>query len=61
MQYRKDKTGHYREAQQKNIDTGMGVERTIAVINKLEDNYLTDSFKPIIEKIEKMSLSTMSI
>ncbi len=45
----------YIPATQKNIDTGMGVERTVAVLNKLEDNYLTDAFKPIIEKIEKLS------
>ena len=40
---------------QKNVDTGMGVERTIAVLNGLRDNYLTDCFKLIIEKIEKIS------
>ena len=42
-------------AKQKNIDTGMGVERTTAIMNNLDDNYLTDSFKPIIERIEKLS------
>ncbi|MBI2057006.1 hypothetical protein HYT91_02010, partial [Candidatus Pacearchaeota archaeon] len=42
-------------AKQKNIDTGMGVERTISVLNNLKDNYLTDCFKPIIEKIESLS------
>jgi len=55
MQYNRDEKGNYNEASQKNIDTGMGVERTIAALNKLEDNYLTDCFKPIIEKIEKIS------
>lgn len=55
MQYNKDEKGNYLEASQKNVDTGMGVERTIAVLNGLEDNYLTDCFKPIIEKIEKLS------
>ncbi len=55
MQYNKDKKGNYNEAKQKNIDTGMGVERTTAILNGLKDNYLTDSFKPIIEKIEKIS------
>ncbi len=40
---------------QKNVDTGMGVERTLAVLNKLDDNYLTEVFLPIIKKIEKLS------
>ena len=55
MQYVKDEKGKYIEAKQKNIDTGMGVERTVAVLNDLEDNYLADMWKPIIEKIEKLS------
>jgi alanyl-tRNA synthetase len=55
MQYEKDTKGNYKPAKQKNIDTGMGVERTIAILNNLKDNYLTDCFKPIIEKIEKIS------
>jgi len=55
MQYNKDENGEYKEAKQKNIDTGMGVERTLAIINNLKDNYLTECFKPIIEKIEELS------
>tara|TARA_Y100000310_G_scaffold161721_1_gene161624 strand:- start:8396 stop:10150 length:1755 start_codon:yes stop_codon:yes gene_type:complete len=54
MEYNKDEKGNYNEAKQKNIDTGMGVERTVAILNGLEDDYLIDSFKPIIEKIEKL-------
>jgi len=55
MQYIKNEKGKYIEAKQKNIDTGMGVERTTAVLSGLDDDYLTDSFKPIIEQIEKLS------
>jgi alanyl-tRNA synthetase len=55
MQYNKDENGNYNEAKQKNIDTGMGTERTVAVLNNLEDNYLADMWKPIIEKIEEIS------
>lgn len=55
MQYEKNQDGEYKEAKQKNIDTGMGVERTITILNKLEDNYLADMWKPIIKKIEKIS------
>ena len=55
MQYEKTKDGNYVEANQKNIDTGMGVERTLAILNGLEDNYLTTTFQPIIKEIEKLS------
>ncbi len=55
MQYNKNQKGEYKEAKQKNIDTGMGVERTLTALNKLNDNYLTEVWKPIIKKIEKIS------
>ncbi|MCX6748268.1 MAG: alanine--tRNA ligase [Candidatus Pacearchaeota archaeon] len=55
MQYNKDSFGKYNSAKQKNVDTGMGVERTIAVLDGLTDNYLTSSFFPIIKEIEKIS------
>jgi len=55
MQYVKDEKGNYQLARQKNVDTGMGVERTIAILASLDDNYLTDSFLPIIKEIEKLS------
>jgi len=40
---------------QKNVDTGMGVERTIAILNGLKDNYETEVWAPIIKQIEKIS------
>jgi len=55
MQYVKDENGIYIEAKQKNIDTGMGVERTIAILNGFSDIYLTDAFSLIIKKIEEIS------
>ena len=55
MQYNKNENGIYNSASQKNIDTGMGVERTLAVLNGLNDNYLTESFFSIIKKIEQLS------
>ena len=55
MQYIKNNKGSYIEANQKNVDTGMGVERTVAILNGLEDNYLADMWNPIIKKIEKIS------
>jgi alanyl-tRNA synthetase len=55
MQYNKDEKGNYKEAKQKNIDTGMGVERVLASINNLDDNYLGEVWHPIIKEIEKLS------
>lgn len=55
MQYNKEENGKFNPIRQKNIDTGMGVERTVPVLNGLEDDYLSDMFKPIISKIEKYS------
>jgi alanyl-tRNA synthetase len=55
MGYTKNEKGEYEISKQKNIDTGMGVERTVAILNGLEDNYLADMWKPIIEKIEELS------
>ena len=55
MEYVKDSKGKYNLAEQKNVDTGMGIERMITLFNGLEDNYLSPCFKSIIEKIEKLS------
>ena len=55
MQYIKNEKGKYSEAKQKNIDTGMGVERTIAFLNNIEDNYLTEVWISLIKEIEKIS------
>ena len=55
MQYNKIAKNKYQQAKQKNIDNGTGLERLTAVLNNLDDNYLTDLFKPIIEKIQDLS------
>ncbi|MBX4212035.1 alanine--tRNA ligase [Candidatus Pacearchaeota archaeon] len=55
MQYEKTKDGRYIPLKQKNVDTGMGVERTFAVLNGIEDNYQTSIFIPVIREIEKIS------
>jgi alanyl-tRNA synthetase len=57
MQYNKTKEGSFEPLAQKNVDTGMGLERTLAAINGLDDNYKTELFWPIIQKIEELSNS----
>ncbi len=39
MQYNKTKDGKYQALKQKNVDTGMGVERTVAVLSGFDDDY----------------------
>lgn len=46
---------NYRELPQKNIDTGMGLERLVCVIQEVETNFDTDLFIPIIRACEKFS------
>jgi len=56
MEYEK-KSGKYLELSQKNVDTGMGLERILAVINGKEAVFETELFKPIIDKIRSLSLN----
>lgn len=55
MQYEKTKDGKFVLLKKKNIDFGGGVERMLAVLNGLEDNYESSIFKSIIKEIEKLS------
>ncbi|MCW1948857.1 MAG: alanine--tRNA ligase [Candidatus Shapirobacteria bacterium] len=55
MQYYKDADGKFSEMPQKNVDTGMGVERTTAILSGFSDNYLSSIWQPIIQKIEEIS------
>ncbi len=60
MEYNKTHEGKFIPLKQKNVDTGMGVERTLAILNRLNDNYLTEVWKPIIEEIEEISKRSYS-
>ena len=51
MQYNKNSEGKYELLKQKNVDTGMGVERTVACLNHMKSVFEIETFKPIIEKI----------
>ncbi len=55
MEYNKTKDGNYKPLKQKNVDTGMGVERTVAILNNCESVYEIDSFKKLVKQIRKNS------
>ena len=55
MGYNKDAQGNYNEMARKCVDTGMGVERTVSVLNGQKSVYETDVFLPIIQCIEQVS------
>lgn len=58
MEYRKNTDGTIEELEQKNVDTGMGLERVVAVLENVDDNYKTSIWKEIIEAIESVSKKT---
>ncbi|MDD5043284.1 MAG: alanine--tRNA ligase [Patescibacteria group bacterium] len=55
MQYNKTADGKYEELKQKNIDTGMGLERTVAILNDKKSVYEIDEFKEIFNEIRRLS------
>ena len=55
MEFNKDTNGKITELPQKNVDTGMGLERIVAVLEGVDDNYKTSIWKEIIAKIENIS------
>ena len=55
MQYNKQQDGTFIPLQQKNVDTGMGLERTICVLNGVKSVYETEIFARILGRIEEMS------
>ena len=55
MEFYQDKDGNVTELKQKNVDTGMGLERVVAVLEGVDDNYLTSIWKNMREKLESIS------
>lgn len=55
MEFNKKSDGSFEKMAKQNVDTGMGIERTITVINGVPTVFETDLFTPIISKIEKLS------
>lgn len=55
MEYNKTADGKYEPLQQRNVDTGMGLERTVATLQGVESVYDTDAFTGIMARISELS------
>jgi alanyl-tRNA synthetase len=60
MQYNKQEDGAYVPLAQSNVDTGMGVERTIAMLQGKRSVYETELFAPVIDVISASSGKSMT-
>lgn len=55
MQYNHEENGTFTPLKNKNVDTGLGVERVTAILEGQTDNYKSSIWKDIIERIEEIS------
>ncbi|OGJ55524.1 alanine--tRNA ligase [Candidatus Peribacteria bacterium RIFCSPHIGHO2_02_FULL_52_16] len=55
MQYNKKDDGTFEPLKQQNVDTGMGLERVVAVLQGVKSVYDTDRMKPIVDKVRLSS------
>ncbi len=55
MEFYKDENGNITELKQKNVDTGMGLERIVAVLEGVDDNYKSSIWSDVINKLEDIT------
>ena len=55
MEFYKDENGNISELKQKNVDTGMGLERIVAVLEGVDDNYKSSIWSDVINKLEDIT------
>jgi len=60
MEYFKKEDGTFEPLKQKNVDTGMGLERTAAIMQGVASHYETDHFLPMKEKIKELATGEKS-
>ncbi len=55
MEFNQLADGSYERLEQKNVDTGMGMARTLAALNSVDSVFEIDTLKPLVEKIASLS------
>ena len=55
MEFYQDEKGNISELKQKNVDTGMGLERIVAVLEGVDDNYKSSIWSDVISKLEEIT------
>ncbi len=55
IQYERDRSGALHELPAKHVDTGMGLERVVRVLQGVQSNYDTDLFRTVIAEVERLS------
>ena len=54
MEYFKDKNGNYSKLKQRNVDTGLGLERMTMLLQGKETPFDTEIFKPVMDKLVEL-------
>src|SRR3989304_5925278 len=54
-EYYKEKNGNFRRAKNSGIDTGMGLERLVSILQGVDDVFETDLLKPLFSKIKELA------
>ena len=55
MEFYQDEDGNITELKQKNVDTGMGLERVVAVLEGVDDNYKSSIWSDVISLLEEIT------
>ncbi len=55
MQYNKNAEGAFEPLAKQNVDTGMGLERTLAMLNGFKHVYESDVLRPIVSRVKELS------
>ena len=53
-EYYKEKNGKFRKVENPGVDTGMGLERLVSVIQGVDDVFETDIFKPLVSRLKEL-------
>ena len=55
MQYNKESDGSFKPLINKNVDTGMGMERVLTIMNGKDNVYDTELFLPVMNKLKSLT------